>query len=62
VRTLHRAALLAGGVAALAKYLQVPEQRLQQWLEGEDEAPEEAFLAALELVLIELERGRGPPS
>lgn len=62
VRTLHRAALLAGGIAALAKYLQVPEQRLQQWLEGKDEAPEEAFLAALELVLIELERGRGPPS
>jgi hypothetical protein len=62
VRVLKRATRIAGGSAKLASYLQVPEDDLLRWIGGEEETPEAAFLAAFELVLIELERGRRKPS
>jgi hypothetical protein len=58
-RTLYRAAVFLGGVAALAKRLDVPEVTLRRWVQGEQDPPAEAFLAALELVLLEIERGSG---
>lgn len=58
-RTLYRAALFLGGVPALAKRLDVPEKALRSWIQGEADPPAEAFLAALELVLLEVERGPG---
>jgi len=62
VRVLKRAARIAGGSAKLASHLGVPEDDLLRWIGGEEETPEEIFLGAFELVLIELERGARRPS
>jgi hypothetical protein len=51
-RTLHRACLVLGGVEQLAKHLEVSEADLRQWLRGEGLPPEQAFLAAVEVVLL----------
>jgi hypothetical protein len=51
-RALHRACLILGGVAALAKRLEVSERDIEQWLRGEVEMPERAFLHAVEIVLL----------
>jgi hypothetical protein len=61
-RVLSRATRIAGGSAKLAAHLRVREDDLLRWASGEEEAPEEAFLAAFELVLMELERGARKPS
>ena len=55
-RTLHRACLILGGVAALARHLGVHEASLQKWLEGREEPPQMVFLAAIELILLYLEK------
>ena len=55
-RTLHRACLILGGAAQLAAHLGVTEAALQAWLEGRDEAPQMVFLAAVEIVLLHLEK------
>jgi|1185.fasta_scaffold140291_2 DNA-binding NtrC family response regulator len=61
-RVLRRAARIAGGTAALASYLRVPEPDLLSWISGTEETPEAHFLAAFELVLTDLERGTRKPS
>lgn len=51
-RALHRACLIIGGVTVLAKRLEVSERDVEQWLRGEVEVPERAFLHAVEIVLL----------
>jgi transcriptional regulator with XRE-family HTH domain len=51
-RALHRACLVLGGVDQLAKHLGVSGERLSQWLRGEEQPPEQAFLEAVEVVLL----------
>jgi DNA-binding transcriptional regulator YiaG len=55
-RTLHRACLILGGLPQLAAHLGVSEATLQGWLEGRDEPPQMVFLAAVEIVLLHLEK------
>ena len=55
-KALHRACVVMGGSAELANRLGVPDMTLRDWMEGRDEPPEEAFLAAVELLLLYLER------
>ena len=55
-RTLHRACLVLGGVPQLAAHLGVSELTLRAWLEGRDDPPQMVFLAAVEIVLLHLER------
>jgi hypothetical protein len=55
-RALHRACLILGGVPALAGHLGVPESSLRGWLEGREDPPQMAFLAAVEIVLLHLEQ------
>jgi hypothetical protein len=58
-RCLHRACIALGGVKRLAVQMQVDEFPLLRWLNGEEEAPESVFLAALEIVLLDLDRSGG---
>jgi hypothetical protein len=51
-RALHRACLVLGGVDQLAKHLDVTGEQLRQWLRGEEQPPEGAFLGAVEVVLL----------
>jgi hypothetical protein len=55
-RTLHRACLILGGVAPLARHLGLSETALRNWLEGKDDPPQMVFLAAIEIILLHLER------
>ena len=55
-RTLHRACLILGGVQPLAAHLGVSESALSGWLEGRDEPPQMVFLAAVEIVLLHIEK------
>ena len=55
-RALHRACLILGGVQQLARHLGVSEPSLQAWLEGRDDPPQMVFLAAVEIVLLHLEK------
>lgn len=61
-RTLYRAALIVGGVERLARQLEAPEAALRRWIQGEEEPPDSVFLAALEVVLLDMERGSGQPT
>ena len=53
-RALHRACVIVGGVKQLAEHLQVAEERLITWLDGA-EPPDEVFLAAVEVILLNLD-------
>jgi DNA-binding transcriptional regulator YiaG len=55
-RALHRACLILGGVPQLAHHLGVSESGLQAWLEGRDDPPQMVFLAAVEIVLLYLDK------
>jgi hypothetical protein len=55
-RALHRACLILGGVPQLASHLGIAETALRNWLEGRDDPPQMVFLAAVEIVLLHLER------
>ncbi|HUQ73316.1 MAG TPA: hypothetical protein VM183_01220 [Burkholderiales bacterium] len=61
-RVLERAAQLSGGPAKLADHLRIDPAALSRWMRGDEETPEEVFLAAFELVLADLERGSRKPS
>lgn len=52
VRVLHRACLIVGGLNQLAEHLKVPELALRTWMEGREEPPETAFLAAIDILLL----------
>jgi DNA-binding transcriptional regulator YiaG len=55
-RALHRACLILGGVRQLANHLGVSEATLNAWLEGREHPPQMVFLAAVEIVLLHLEK------
>jgi hypothetical protein len=55
-RTLHRACLILGGVAPLARHFGVSETALRRWLEAHDEPPQMVFLAAIEIILLHLDQ------
>lgn len=57
-RTLHRACLIVGGVEHLAEHLGVPEHRLVSWLQGAEDPPYEVFIAAFEVILLNLDAPR----
>jgi len=57
-RALHRACLVLGGVRELADHLQASESAVQAWLRGEEEPPLQAFLATVEILLLDVERLR----
>jgi DNA-binding transcriptional regulator YdaS (Cro superfamily) len=52
---LHRACLILGGVAQLATHLGVADSAVRVWLEGRQEPPEDVFLAAVEILLLDAE-------
>jgi hypothetical protein len=56
-RTLHRACELLGGLDALSRHLGVPAATLARWIGGLEEPPVEAFLAAVDIVLLGAEPG-----
>ena len=51
-RALHRACLIVGGAAPLAKHLEVAESDIRAWLTGVREVPHEVFVTAVEIVLL----------
>lgn len=53
---MHRACLILGGVEGLARHLGVAEPSLRRWMEGREEPPQMVFLAAIELILLYLEK------
>jgi hypothetical protein len=55
-RALHRACLILGGAEQLSRHLGVSEPALRAWLEGRDEPPQMVFLAAVEIVLLHLDK------
>lgn len=61
-RTLHRACLVLGGLAQLAAHLKTSESELRGWLEARELPPEPVFLAALEIILLDIERASGQAS
>lgn len=61
-RALHRACLIVGGIAPLAAQLKASEAAVRSWMEGIDAPPESAFLAAVEILLLHAEEGRGTAS
>ena len=54
-RTLHRACLILGGVAPLARHFGVSEAALRNWLEAHEEPPQLVFLSAVEVILLHLD-------
>jgi hypothetical protein len=58
-RTLHRACLIVGGIAQLAKHLEVAETELRYWMGGDLQPPEAVFLAAVEVLLLQVAK-KGP--
>jgi hypothetical protein len=55
VRALHRACLIVGGIAPLATHLRLPEADLLKWMHGMEDPPYDVFLAAVEIVLLNIE-------
>jgi len=58
-RTLHRACVIVGGIAQLAKHLAVTEAELRNWMNGDPQPPEAVFLAAVEVLLLHVSH-KGP--
>jgi hypothetical protein len=58
-RTLHRACEVLGGLDALSRHLGVPTNALTRWIGGAEQPPLEVFLAAVDVVLLGAEPGRG---
>ena len=58
-RTLHRACEVVGGLDALSRQLNVPGPALARWIGGLEQPPTDKFLAAVDIVLLAAEPGRG---
>jgi len=59
---MHRACVVVGGLAQFAAQLGASEAALRTWIEGREEPPERFFLAAVEILLLSAEEGRGAAS
>jgi hypothetical protein len=59
-RALHRACVILGNVENLAEHLGVAQSDLLAWLEGTQEPPDEVFLAAVEVILLNLDAPARP--
>ncbi len=55
-RILQQCAFLRGGRDNLARFLAVPQDELQQWLEARTGPPRAVFERAMELILAEHDR------
>jgi hypothetical protein len=51
MRTIGRAAELAGGLEALARQLGVPADDIESYIKGTKEVPTEVFLRATDIVM-----------
>lgn len=58
-RTLHRACEVLGSLDALSRHLGVPAATLTRWIGGAEQPPLDAFLAAVDVVLLGAEPGAG---
>ena len=58
-RTLHRACELLGGLDALSRHLGVPAATIARWIGGAEQPPIDAFLAAVDIVLLAAHTGGG---
>ena len=52
-RALHRASATLGGLPALARYLQVPDQHIREWMFDVGAPPNGLFLRVIDLLLEE---------
>ena len=50
-RLINRAALRSGGLPSLARRLDIPQAKLDEWLEGRDSPDEATVLRMLEIAL-----------
>jgi hypothetical protein len=57
-RALHRACVILGGIAQLAKHLEVAETELRLWMGGTPPVPEPVVLAAVEVLLLYASKGQ----
>ena len=55
-RILHQCEFLRGGRENLARFLQVPENELEAWLDARGGPPRSVFERAMELILAEHDR------
>jgi hypothetical protein len=53
-RALHRASAAIGGLVALARYLQVSDQHIREWMFDVGAPPNGVFLRVIDLLLDEL--------
>ena len=58
-RTLHRACEVLGGLDATSRHLGVSAAALTRWIGGVEQPPLEAFLVAVDVVLLAAEPGKG---
>lgn len=58
-RALHLACLVLGGLPELAARLEASENAVKSWIEGRDRPPESVFLAAVEVILLAMEKRSG---
>ena len=58
-RTLHRACEVLGGLDALSRHLGVPAAAVTRWIGGTEQPPLDAFLKAVDVVLLAAEPGDG---
>ncbi|HWA36764.1 MAG TPA: YdaS family helix-turn-helix protein [Burkholderiales bacterium] len=56
-RALHRACVIVGGAAQLARNLDVAVADVERWLVGDEAVPERIFLHAVEIVLLHASGG-----
>jgi hypothetical protein len=55
-RALHRACVLLGGIHQLALHLDVSDEQVEEWLDGNDDPPMDVFLVAVDVVLADSNR------
>ena len=61
-RALHKACLIVGGIHQLSARLEAPKENLERWMRGEGEPPQVVFYAALEIILLYVDKATGRPS
>ena len=59
-KTLEQAAVLAGGELNLSVRLKIPVTMLQTWIAGHAPVPDDAFLAAVDVITAEKLRAESP--